>query len=154
MPDEVPTHSDAWVTTRLAHLQMLQALIDRMSATSGQIKVASTAMVTAVLSVAAGLTDPHLAIVALPVTILLGALDAYYLSLERGFRDKFDGLRVAPVTGLADFSMQTEVPPTLRSAFLSLSIWPYYSSLLGIVIATFLLIEQGPPIPATAPTQP
>lgn len=141
MPDHEPTPDDAWVTTRLAHLQMLQALIERMSAASGQIKVAGTAMVTAVLSVATGIKNPDIALVALPVIILLAALDAYYLSLERGFRRKFDDLRVMPVNGLADFSMLPDSQSTLLAAIISRSIWPYYATLLAIIVATSLMIE-------------
>jgi len=154
MQDQEPAPEDAWVTTRLAHLQMLQDLIERMSATSGQIKVASTAMVTAVLSVATGVTNPNIALVALPVIILLAALDAYYLSLERGFRDKFNTLRVTSIEGLADFGMQPDNRPTLLTFLTSRSVWPFYASLLAIVIATSIWVDPALPAPAHELTQP
>ena len=87
-------------------------------------------MVTAVLSVATGVTNPNIALVALPVIILLAALDAYYLSLERGFRDKFNVLRVTSIKGLADFAMQPDNRPMLPTVLTSRSIWPFYASLL------------------------
>jgi glucan phosphoethanolaminetransferase (alkaline phosphatase superfamily) len=145
MQDQEPMPEDAWVTTRLAHLQMLQDSIERMSATSGHIKVAGTAMVTAVLSVATGVTNPNIALVALPVIILLATLDAYYLSLERGFRNKFNALRVTSIQGLADFAMQPDNRLKLPAVLTSRSIWPFYASLLAIVIATSIVVDQAPP---------
>lgn len=124
---------EEWVSTRVAHLQMLQGLVDRMSVASGQIKVANTGIVTAVVSVSVSLANPHVAVVAGPVVLLLSALDAYYLSLERGFRETFDELRASAISGLADFEMRPKTAPSFWHAFASPSVWPFHLGLLAIV---------------------
>lgn len=143
MADSTLVPDEAWVTTRIAHLQMLQGLIERMSVACGHIKVASAGIVTAVASLAASLENPHVAIVAVPVVLLLSALDAYYLSLERGFRDTFDRLRLAPITGLADFGMKSDARPSLWTALISPSVWPFHLGLLAIVLAAFVFVEPA-----------
>ena len=134
------TPDELWVTTRIAHLQMLQKQIERMSIASGQIKVANTGIVTAIMSLAVSLGNPLVAVTALPIILLLSSLDAYYLSLERGFRHIFDELRVAPLVGLADFQMTVETKQSFWRAFLSPSVWPFHLRLLAIACAAFSFV--------------
>lgn len=143
MTNTTPVPEEAWVTTRIAHLQMLQTLIERMSAASNHIKVANTGIVTAVASLAASLENPNVAVIALPVVLLLAALDAYYLTLERGFRGAFDRLRVTSITGLADFAIKGDGKLSFQSALISPSVWPYHLVLLAIVLAAVVFVEPS-----------
>ncbi|HEX3557073.1 MAG TPA: hypothetical protein VIA62_27935 [Thermoanaerobaculia bacterium] len=72
---------------RLKYFDLLQAAITRMASNSFLLKGWNVTLVAALLGVAAREGKPEMALVALvPVSALWG-LDAYYLALERRFRE-------------------------------------------------------------------
>lgn len=77
---------------RLEHLKMLLSVIDRMNRCSFQCKTWSVALVAAILAAAAS-TKPWLAWYAVVPSVVFWALDAYYLWVERGFRNLYTAVR-------------------------------------------------------------
>ena len=74
------------------HLKMIQTNIDRMNRCSFECKKWSLGVVAAVLTVAAT-TRPWLAFFGVAPALVFSFLDAYYLQLERGFRNLYNKVR-------------------------------------------------------------
>jgi hypothetical protein len=106
------------------HLQMIQAVIERMGRNSFLLKGWSVTLVAALIGLAADKSNGDFAIIAAAVSVVLGSLDAYYLAVERKYRDFYDraiGDAGAPVPawslaadhlGLADL-IDAMVSPTV-----------------------------------------
>ena len=73
----------------LAHLTIMQGVIQRMAENSRSCKVWCVTLVSATLVVVARTGEPQHALLALAPTLLFYLLDTYYLSLERAFRNSY-----------------------------------------------------------------
>lgn len=73
------------------HLDLLQSAIARMAGNSFLLKGWSVTLSTAVIGLSAKESTPELALLALLPILAFWGLDAYYLGLERRFRDLFRG---------------------------------------------------------------
>ena len=89
---------------KLKHLEMLQAIVERMAANSFHVKGWSVAVVTALLALGLSKGSYLFANLAFFPLLLFWALDGYYLSLEKGFRDVYDRVR-QKANSEVDFSM-------------------------------------------------
>ena len=129
-----------------SHLTILQSVIQRMASNSSSSKAWCVTLVSAILVIVADKGKPQYAWLALIPTILFLALDAYYLSLERGFRNAYNAF----IKKLHEKSLQPEdlfvvVPQggMLRLFFLSIlsfSVWPFYGTLAGMIYAAKALV--------------
>jgi hypothetical protein len=121
------------------HLQIHQAIMNRMAANSAGCKTWCVALVSAIaLVVTNDLKSAHLAIAAVPVAVL-GVLDAYYLGLERRFIQSYRDFTVKLHAGQAEVGDIFIVNPgvglktnliSTASASASLAVWAFYSLLL------------------------
>lgn len=124
-----------------AHLEILQSVIQRMSSNSSSSKAWCIALVSAVLVIVADKGKPEYAWFAVIPTLLFLMLDAYYLSLEKGFRNSYNGF----IDKLHDRQIQQgdlyavvpsgPTPKRFLKAFGSFSVWPMYSALLAMIYA-------------------
>jgi hypothetical protein len=73
-----------------SHLSIIQNIICRMSSNSSSSKAWCITIVSAVLVIVADKSKPEYAWIALFPTILFMFLDAYYLYLEKGFRNSYN----------------------------------------------------------------
>lgn len=133
-----------------SHLSILQEVISRMASNSAAAKTWCIALVSAILVVISDKEIPDLVWIALVPILLLSALDAYYLGLERVFRGQYnafiDKLHRNEV-GIADIYVVTPSEgsgatfKTTFRAMRSFSIWPFYSIQLLVLVAirAFLL---------------
>lgn len=71
------------------HLEFLQAVITRMAANSFLAKGWSIAFTTALLGLAVKEGGPYFALIGLLPVLVFAIVDAYYLALEKCFRDRF-----------------------------------------------------------------
>ena len=71
------------------HLEIMQGTITRMAENSRTCKVWCVTLVSAILVLVARTGEADHALIALAPTVLFYVLDAYYLSLERGFRRSY-----------------------------------------------------------------
>ena len=79
-------HESSGVRT---HLTIVQGVIQRMAENSRSCKVWCVTLVSAILVLVAQTGDSQHALIALAPTALFFLLDAYYLALERGFRESY-----------------------------------------------------------------
>tara|TARA_Y100000294_G_C8529053_1_gene326165 strand:- start:131 stop:433 length:303 start_codon:yes stop_codon:yes gene_type:complete len=87
--DQIPQLSEASPSVQ-THLGILQGVIERMASNSTSSKAWCITIVSAVLVIVAGKRNPDFALIALIPTFLFLALDAYYLAMEKGFRNSYN----------------------------------------------------------------
>jgi hypothetical protein len=124
------------------HLGIIQNVIQRMSANSSSCKAWCVSLVAAVLVIVADKGKPEYAWIALLPTIVFAALDAYYLALEKAFRNSYnqfitklhnkqltekDLYSVLPVGNMTKLQIE---------ACKSFSVWGFYLSLFVLVAIT------------------
>ena len=78
---------------KIAHLQMIQAAIERMAATSGLLKGWAITLVAAIFALGVKDTDHRLILIGFVPVLMFWLLDAFYLRQERRFRDLYDAAR-------------------------------------------------------------
>ena len=107
--DQVPQERLACIgmETKIAHLQMIQAVITRMAGNSFMIKGWSVTLVAALFALAATNTNGLFVYLAYFPAFMFWALDAYFLRQERLFRKLYDHVRGSE-GGAVDFSMSTQ----------------------------------------------
>jgi len=119
-----------------AHLGILQAVIQRMAANSASSKAWCITLVSAILVIVADKGKPQYVWIALIPTLLFLFLDAYYLALEKGFRNSYNGFIDKLHYGKLTSSDLFAVVPSggqlklLAASLFSFSVWPFYLTLL------------------------
>ena len=96
--------------SKLKHLEMIQAVINRMAQNSFLLKGWSVTLTAALFVLAANDARPQFILVALFPALMFWGLDGYFLWQERLFGALYDRVRVAD---LVDYSMDTR--PCLSS---------------------------------------
>jgi hypothetical protein len=93
---------------KIAHLEMIQGVIARMSQNSLTLKELSVGIVSAIFALAASkdVLSRDLCLVAFLPAITFWWLDAFFLCQERKFRSYFDAVRQKDESSI-DFSMDT-----------------------------------------------
>ena len=130
---------------KLAHLEMIQAVVTRMASNSFHVKGWSVTLVVALFALAA-VDDVNELFVYLAYfpTLMFWALDAYFLREERLFRKLYDHVRILD-EGQIDFSMdtsafRTDVDGTWSVAW-SHTLALFHCTLTGsIILVMFLMI--------------
>lgn len=127
------------------HLGIIQNVIQRMSANSSACKAWCVSLVAAVLVIVADKGKPEYAWIALLPNVVFAALDAYYLALEKAFRNSYnqfirklhnkqvteeDLYSVSPVGDMSDLQVQ---------ALKSFSVWGFYLSLGALIWLTKII---------------
>lgn len=129
---------------RIDHLKMIQAVITRMSSNSATIKRYAIIITAAAISFAKALGAPNALLFTPFVILVFGLLDAYYLRLERRFRDLYDEVRVEPPTKRPDFRL---TPPQPNHGLLAVAkTWPVaglYAAMIALMLALRLLSSGG-----------
>ena len=125
----------------IAHINAMQAVIQRMSGNSRSCKLWCVTLVSATLLLTASISDGIYPLLALVPIIALGFLDVYYLSLEQRFRCAYNEFVSKLHNGSLD---QTEVfvikarggPVTyMWKSTRSASVWPFYPALAIVIFA-------------------
>lgn len=129
--------------TALAYLDQLQGNIGRMHEASKSCKNFCVGLVSAVLAAAIAAERGDIAFAGLLPTAAFLLLDAYYLSLERGFISIYSRFVAEYLEGrdpvLFDLNPNFEGvsrPAATLKAIFSFSVWPFYSmALMGCAVA-------------------
>jgi hypothetical protein len=136
-----------------AQLQIYQGIVGRMASNSAQSKTWSITIVAALLVLLADRGNVEFAAVAIVPIMLFFFLDSYYLHLERCFIGSYNKFlkhvregtatdeelfKIAPPTGLG--TMCTGV----GKSCLSVSVWPFYTTLLILCVAAAAHIMANP----------
>lgn len=83
--------------TRSHHLELIQGVITRMAQNSFALKGWSVTLVSALFFLSAKDAETKYALLSLFPALFFWGLDAYYLLLERHFRDLYDAVREGKV---------------------------------------------------------
>ena len=130
---------------KLKHLEMLQAIINRLAGNSFLLKGWCVTLVSAILALAAKDSNTDFILVAYYPVLMFWILDGYFLRQERLFRKLYDEVRVKNEADI-DFSMETSHlkdsvkswPGVVTSVTLSI----FYLTMAGAILLA-LLIASG-----------
>lgn len=129
------------------HLGIMHGVIHRMADNSTSSKAWCITMVSAILVIVADKGNPDYAWIAVFPTVLFAALDAYYLALEKGFRNSYNSFVKKLHSGtLLPEDLYSVVPVGNHTqlqiqALRSFAIWGFYIPLITLVaIARSLVI--------------
>jgi hypothetical protein len=129
-----------------AHLGIIQSVIQRMAANSSSSKAWCITLVSAVLVIVADKGKPHYAWIAVIPTTLFFVLDAYYLALEKGFREAYntliDKLHRGAIQPTDLYAVAPSGPLTKQflKSLLSFAVWPFYLTLLVMIYLAKTLV--------------
>jgi len=129
-----------------AHLQILQAVINRMATNSTSCKAWCITLVSAILVIVADKGKPNFAFIALLPTVLFLSLDAYYLAHEKAFRLSYNQfiknlhLHTISLEDLFAVVLTGSLSGHQFSALRSFSVWGFYSSLAVLIELTRSLV--------------
>jgi hypothetical protein len=132
-----------------SHLEIAQAVIQRMASNSASCKAWCITLVAAILVIVADKGKSSYALIAAIPTLLFLVLDAYYLALERCFRAAYNHFIDKVHSGtLGPSDLYAVVPKgslvnAVFQALGSFSIWPFYVTLgVTIWLAMWLVIPS------------
>jgi hypothetical protein len=117
-----------------------------MAANSSNAKSLCLAIVSAILVVVADKEKPLLIWVAVVPIVMFMSVDAYYLGLERGFRQSYNRFIDELHSGACHYSSLYAVELTGQVGVLtfgamgSFSVWPFYGTLLALLALTRALV--------------
>ena len=130
------------------HLEIMQGVITRMAENSRSCKVWCVTLVSAVLVLVARTEKPEYALIALIPAVLFLILDTYYLALEQAFRESYDAF----VRDLHEGSLMStdlylvapsgSVPRYFIVSLRSFSMWPFYPTLVAMILFIWRVISQ------------
>lgn len=135
--------------SRLAHLTMVQAIIGRVAGYSAAVKNFNLTISAALIAVAFDKAMVGLLLAGAGITVVFALLDAYYLSLEKCFRDCYAAISTRPWSEALDLAI-TQRPARPSDVFRSMqsvSVWGFYAPLLGgVLLLSYLLsyVQPGP----------
>lgn len=124
------------------HLGILQNVIQRMSANSSGCKAWCISLVAAILVIVADKGKPEYAWIALLPAVVFAFLDAYYLALEKAFRNSYNNfinkLHNRQLTEADLYAVEPlgRVSQLQIQALRSFSVWGFYSSLVALIAIT------------------
>lgn len=127
-----------------SYLTILQGVIGRMASNSAGAKTWCIALVSAIIVVIADKGEPEYVWIALVPVGLFFLLDAYYLGLERQFRERYNDFIGKLHEGNAEVNDVFIVTPgggltgSMKAALVacgSVSIWPFYFLLALMLLA-------------------
>ena len=123
----------------LKHIELYQNLINRMANNSAECKKWAIGLVSAIMVLVAEKGIVSAAALAIIPVILFWFLDAYYLALEKQFREGYNAFLDKLHSGqlaaeeLYRIKADGKLPKTFSQAFLSWAVWPFYLGMLGLV---------------------
>ncbi|PZQ63246.1 MAG: hypothetical protein DI570_09795 [Phenylobacterium zucineum] len=144
---------DHLVQMRLAHLNMIQAVIGRMATYSASVKTFCVTLVAAIIALtSSGQAQPWLPSLMLAIVLIFAVLDAYYLGLERAFRDHYAEVVDRDVALAADLHISARITAVnaIRRSIFSVSVLGFFVPLALILFVALSLASR--PDPKTAPS--
>lgn len=123
-----------------SHLNITQSVIQRMATNSSSCKAWCITVVSAILVIVADKGNSQYAFIAIIPNVLFLVLDTYYLALEKMFRNSYNDFIKKLHDNEIDFSDLFIVVPkgnlfkTFFNSILSFSIWPFYLTLLIMIL--------------------
>ena len=130
-----------------SHLSILQNVIQRMASNSSSSKAWCITLVSAILVIVADKGKPNYALIAIIPAFLFLILDAYYLGLEKGFRESYNEFieklhnKEISANDLFAVNPKGNLFRLFFKSIFSFSVWPFYLTLfIMIYIAKCLVL--------------
>lgn len=144
--------TDKLVDLRVAHLNMIQGVISRMSGFSAGVKNFCVTISAAIIAVAYQKQVPMLVLAGAAVVLIFCIMDTYYLGLERRYRELYERVAARPFDQAPDMSIKAErlSLSTCFRALGSISVAGFYTLLLIGVVTLLTLTNHVQPEPAKA----
>ena len=119
----------------IAHLPLIQGVINRMGNNSFLIKGWTVTLVAAIFALAAAGTNQKFIFIALVPIVVFWFLDSYYLKQEKLYRELYNDIATDP-SKIAAFTMNTKNYKTkcIPRLMFTISTGPFYFLLFGILI--------------------
>ena len=130
---------------KIKHLEMLQAVINRMASNSFVFKGWAITLITGISAFATQGSNNKLLLVAFFATLLLWAVDAYYLSLERCYRALYKIVANKNAKQI-DFIMSLKdhgIVSSWFSALIAPVLLGFYGSVSLLIIIVVIIIKIG-----------
>lgn len=128
---------EALVQLRVGFLTILQGIISRMAGYSAAVKNFSITVTAASVALAYQQHEPNALKIGLGAVVFFAFVDAYYLGLERAFRELYGTKAARPLAEAEDLTIARPPASTLRALF-SLSVFGFYAP--QAIVAGGLLI--------------
>jgi len=133
---------------RRAHLEMIQAVVNRLSQNSFLLKGWSVVLISSLFALAAAQAHPLFAWLAFFPLLAFWGLDAYFLRQERLFRKLYDRVRGLDENQI-DFSMDTTIVAAgvtpLSSVAFSRTLLAFHGTLFCTVALAALIVRYCTP---------
>lgn len=124
------------------HLGILQNVIQRMASNSSASKAWCVTLVSAILVIVADKGKPEYAYIAMLPTFVFAALDAYYLALEKAFRNSYNDFvlklhrKKLTENDLYSVTPKGDISQLQWESVKSFSVWGFYFSLAVLIFIT------------------
>jgi hypothetical protein len=131
--------------SKIKHLEMLQAVINRMASNSFVFKGWAVTIITGISAFAAQGSNNKLLLVAFFATLLFWAVDAYYLSLERCYRALYTVVANKDIKKI-DFNMSLKdhnIAESWLSALRAPVLLGFYGSVALLIVIVVIIIKLG-----------
>lgn len=125
--------------TKIAHLGMIQDIINRLSQNSFLLKGWAVVMVSGLLALGAARPESILDYLALFPVLAFWWLDAYFLREERSFRDLYNYVRELDEKDI-DFSMDRSVVNAKGNSVLSVAVSKTLVIFHGVLLVAVVAI--------------
>jgi hypothetical protein len=128
------------------HLTLVQNIIARMANNSSSCKNWCVTIVAAILVIVADKQKPQYAWLALLPTISFGIVDAYYLAIEKTFREQYSAFVQKLHAGTATAADLFLIGPIKNmwwhrlAAACSFSVWGFYLSVVALVVIAKIVV--------------
>ena len=129
-----------------SHLGIIQNVIQRMASNSSSSKAWCITLVSAILVIVADKGKPNYALIAVIPTFLFLILDAYYLGLEKGFRNSYNEfigkLHINQINSEDLFAVKPKgnLIKLFFKSIISFSVWPFYTTLFLMIYIAICVI--------------
>jgi hypothetical protein len=146
--------SDKLVDLRIAHLNMIQGVISRMSGFSAGVKNFCVTISAGIIAVAYQKQIPMLGWAAVAVVVIFCIMDTYYLGLERRYRELYEDVAARPFDQASNMSLKAEHLnfSTCFRALRSNSVAGFYTLLLIGVVTLLIVANHVQPEPTQTTT--
>ena len=127
--------------TRIRYLEAIQRVVDRLSNISFILKGWAVSLVAGLMALAASGSNQGFVLIAYIPIVVFWFLDAYFLMMERQYRDLFkENMDLSKSLEYFSLARPTGNIVTYGKALFSITIFFTYVTLIGATLIVFLLI--------------
>jgi len=148
MPEN-PRESPFWPADSpavIAHLTLLQGVINRLANNSASCKTWCLVIVSALLSLAGATHTSGMVTFALVPVVIFGCLDGMYLAQERAYRSHYTRMAQAVRDGSYGRAHACDLhapSPSFTSFLSALASWSIYPVYLGLILTYVVAASAG-----------